>query len=215
MSVENMLAAATPYINEAVLPMEAVHDAMQQMGVPTDRIRGTHINELQRMARTSNGHRQLKIQRSLQNTQNHNATRSGSAGVARGSGSSGAAVARGSGSSGVAARSNGQHHQSSSPVQAQTPPWSPPTVKGVETRRTVKRILHYALKGTPNTQSLAEDVYNDVLTGARSTAMGYMQNAEDEDEPEENEEGEAPSQQVADATLLLKKLERKRKSEEK
>ena len=178
-----------PYINEATLSEEGRNEAMKTMGMPTDRVQGKHISELQTQPRDSNGHRSYKIQKSLSNVQDQTALFSGqnTSGVAN----NGAGVAR---------------------VQSSALASSPPTVKGVARGRTVNRLLQSALHGTPNTQSLAEDCYNDFLMGKQSTAMGYMRQAEQTDEPEENEEGEAPSQQIAKNTMHFKKLERKRNS---
>ena len=188
MTGDNAFAASVPYINEAQLTEEGRHEAMQTMGMPTDRVQGTHISQLQQQPRDSNGHRSFKIQQSLSNVQDRNALFPTQANSEATSG-----VARGSGSN----QNDTQNQQS--------------TVKGVAIQRTVNWLTQLALEGTPNTQSLAEDCYNDFLTGAESTAMGYMKRAENMNEPEENEDGEAPSQQIANNTMHFKKLERKRK----
>ena len=106
-----------PYINEATLSEEGRNEAMKTMGMPTDRVQGKHISELQTQPRDSNGHRSYKIQKSLSNVQDQTALFSGqnTSGVAN----NGAGVAS---------------------VQSSAPASTPPKVKGVVRGRTVNRL---------------------------------------------------------------------------
>lgn len=184
MNQDSVLGASTNYVNESILPEEARLEAMKQMGNPTDRIRGEHIETLRKtLSKGPDGHRHYTIQRSQSNA--HAQSRNIGA------------VQSSHGAAALTKHTQQPHQQSQKK-------------KGIEKQRTKKRLSKCILKGSPGTQVAAEEVLEDLIHNRPSTALDHILEKENESESE-TEAGNTPSQQVANDAIKIKKVERKRK----
>lgn len=188
MNQDSVLGASTSYVNESVLPEEARLAAMERFGEPTDRIHNVHITTLQQnLPRGSDGHRHYTIQRSQSNAQTQSHNVGGARDIEQSS----------RGTAALTGHTQQTHQQNQ-------------RSKGVELKRTKRKLKKSLLKGSPGTQMASEEIMEDLLLGRSSTALDHILEKENESESE-TEDGNTPSQQVANDAIKMKKVERKRK----
>lgn len=86
-------------------------------------------------------------------------------------------------------------------------PATPVDRKGMDPKRTRKKLRRMALEGTPNTSALAEEALNDLATGTKNAATEAVRDAAEESDIEECSEDIA----VMVCKLKMKEHERKKR----